>query len=674
MTQLVVAQINTPSGATRPFNSNDSYEFGIMPTNLPSGGTFGKSSAAATAYNSWRNRFVRDCAGGSKRVLFDDNTSTVSEGIAYGMLLSAYAADKETFDGLWQFYLEHLDQNGVMNWMYSNCTNRTGTGGATDAELDAAMALIIAEEQWPNINTPYDYESEAETLISAIRRFEIHPNSHQTVNGDLWGFNNPCRNPSYFSPAYYREYLKVETSQVAFWNSTITETDRYLLVNRNNSTGLVSNWADPSGQPNGCNGPNEYGFDACRNPWRMANDVLWNGTSTATTAADICSKVAAWSNGNGGNLRGPLPQNASNPSVGRFRNGTFSTYALAAMAAGTSFQGHLNTSYNGVVSLGNNETYFNSTLRAITLFMLTGNFWQPGSETDGGGNNGGGTDPEPTTILGVPNTITVPVIDGNIDPVWSQVAGQDVEKLIVGSVSNSNDLSGAFRLMWDDNNLYILGEITDDNRINDSEDQFQDDAIEIAFDFGNDKRTTFGNDDVLYTFGWNDNVIGSVPANYSKQGIVFSIIGTNNGYNFEAGFPWSTLGGNASEDQLHGFDFQINDDDNGQNRDGKLSWNAAEDEVWRNPSFMGTIRLEDILVAINGEEGFESVSTYPNPFTDVLFIEGVDQADYSFVDLSGRTVQTGSTNGEIKANFESGVYNLILKSDIGTRIIRVVKN
>ena len=141
----LLAQINSNSPA-RPFNSNASYAYGIMPTNLPSGGTYGKSTDAANAYNTWKSKYVSSC-GSTSRVLFDDNSSTVSEGIAYGMLLAAYAGDKPLLDALWQFYKDHRNSRGTMHWKLSNCTNVSGQNGATDAELDAAMALLVAEIQ-----------------------------------------------------------------------------------------------------------------------------------------------------------------------------------------------------------------------------------------------------------------------------------------------------------------------------------------------------------------------------------------------------------------------------------------------------------------------------------------------------------------------------------------------
>lgn len=372
------SQINSSSPAV-PFASRTSYDYGIMPTNLPTGGTYGKSQAAADAYTAWKANHTEVCANGT-RVKFDaPNTGeTVSEGIAYGMLLSAYAGDKPLFDNLWKYYKAN-STNGIMNWKINGCSGVLGANGATDAELDAAMALLVAENQWPTATSPYDYANEATTLIEKIRTTEIDPTSKQTVNGNGWGFGSTCRNPSYFSPAYYRQFAVAQSSQASFWNSTVATTQSFLLTNRNATTGLVSNWADNNATANNCNGPNEYGWDACRNPWRMATDVLWYGSATATTAADICTKLSNWMNGWEGSLKGPLSQSAANPSVGTYKNGTFSTYGLALMTMTSAKQTNLNTAYTNTVSLGTGEAYFSATLRTITLFMMTGNFWKPGS-------------------------------------------------------------------------------------------------------------------------------------------------------------------------------------------------------------------------------------------------------------------------------------------------------
>jgi endo-1,4-beta-D-glucanase Y len=371
------AQINTPSGASHPFNSNTGYSFGILPTNLPSGGTLGKSQDAANAYNTWKSNYVRAC-GSQYRVLFDDGSSTVSEGIGYGMLLAAYAADKPLFDGLWAYYKANADGNGLMNWKIGGCTGATGTYGATDADEDAAMALIVAACQWPSGTT---YSSDATNLISAINRCEIDiksTNPGQISNGDGWiscgASSNTCRNPSYMAPAYFKAFAAFVPSIASALNNVVTSCYTIVNNNANSSTGLVSNWSDQNGTPNTCNGPLLYGYESCRNPWRMAVDALWNNDARAAT---ICSKVAGYVQGIGaGAIAGPV---AMSGGTGQYHNATFvSTFACGISGAGSGYQSLLNNMYLETVKVTDSPpAYFGNTLRCLSLFVLSGNFWKP---------------------------------------------------------------------------------------------------------------------------------------------------------------------------------------------------------------------------------------------------------------------------------------------------------
>jgi len=101
------SQINTPSGALKPFGTNASYEYGIMPANLTTTGTFGRAFEVGTMYNSLKTQYVENCGTDKARVRFDNTSEAVSEGIAYGMLLAVYAADKDLFDRLWAYYKQH---------------------------------------------------------------------------------------------------------------------------------------------------------------------------------------------------------------------------------------------------------------------------------------------------------------------------------------------------------------------------------------------------------------------------------------------------------------------------------------------------------------------------------------------------------------------------------------
>lgn len=391
---MLSAQINTPSGAVVPFNSNPNYGAnGIMPTNLPSGGTYGKSQDAADAYNEWKASYTESCGSGMIRVRFDDPAVTVSEGIAYGMQLAAYAADKALFDGLYKYWKNFQSPNTsgragkLMNWRVAGCSGVTGSGSAADADVDAAWALLIAETQWPTATNPYDYSSEAIAILQSARALDLFNN--QLINGDGWGTSNSCRNPSYQSPAYYRVFQTVDNPT---WAGAIS--GGYSLINSNisksgASIGLVSDWSDPSGTRNTCNtagsgaAPTDgYGYDACRNPWRMAQDVLWNNEPQAKA---ICSQIATYVAGKGaGAVGGPLYQNGGN-YPGFQHNATFvSTFAMAIM--GSTNQTLMNAMYTETKNVketirtsSSPSGYFGNTLRCVSLFMMTGNFWKYGT-------------------------------------------------------------------------------------------------------------------------------------------------------------------------------------------------------------------------------------------------------------------------------------------------------
>src|SRR6185312_10496304 len=121
---------------------------------------------------------------------------TVSEGIGYGMILSAYLGDRATFDGLWSYAKSHFDANGLMNWKIDANNGTIGFNAATDGDEDMTFALIAADKRWGG------YSADASAMIGKIMAHEIEPNTWVVKPGDVFGGSN-LLNPSYFAPAYY---------------------------------------------------------------------------------------------------------------------------------------------------------------------------------------------------------------------------------------------------------------------------------------------------------------------------------------------------------------------------------------------------------------------------------------------------------------------------------------
>jgi endo-1,4-beta-D-glucanase Y len=361
---------------TQPFPADKVFGYGLMPNSR-------SSSDAQSNYTIWKNNFLSACNNGRYRVKFDTATETVSEGIGYGMLLTAYAGDQAIFDGLWNYYKDNSNANGVMNWKINGCSGILGQNGATDAELDAAMALIVADYQWGSLGT-VNYKADATSLIGIIGSKEVELPSFTLKPGDAWG-GSSITNPSYFAPAYFRAF-GVFTNNIAFWNQVAIKC--YTIIDnnltKNNAVGgLVSDWCQADGtyssQSTGFgNQGKAYSYDAARTPWRIAVDYVWYGTAEAKTYSKKASDFVRVTLGGTSNIKDGYYQNGN--LLGQWHNSTF-VGAFAAAAMGGDEQSHLDASYVDLKNLNDANSYFNQTLKTLYLFLLNGDFYLPANAT-----------------------------------------------------------------------------------------------------------------------------------------------------------------------------------------------------------------------------------------------------------------------------------------------------
>jgi endo-1,4-beta-D-glucanase Y len=373
---------------------NKGYSYGLMPSNR-------SAADASSAYNTWKTNFVASCSNGRYRVKFDNQSQTVSEGIGYGMLLAAYASDRTLFDGLWNYYKDNRNGNGVMNWKINGCSGVAGANGATDADEDAAMALIVAHNVWGSSGS-INYQNDAKALIAAIKSKEVESGTFVLKPGDVFGGSSNT-NPSYFAPGYYRTFGAF-TNDASFWNSVASKT--YSVINNNLSAhnavgGLVSDWCQASGAYS--QGQN-YSYDACRTPWRIAVDYVWYGTSDAKTYSKKSSEFVRVNLGGSKNVKDGYSQNGS--ATGQWHNSPF-VGGFASAAMGGDNQTHLDNSYSDLKGINDASSYFNQTLKTLYLFLLTGNFYLPGGGTV--------TPPPPPSVTETPFSGTAMPIPGRVE-------------------------------------------------------------------------------------------------------------------------------------------------------------------------------------------------------------------------------------------------------------------
>lgn len=349
------------------------------------------------AYNLWKTNFVKDDGGGRLKVIRPENgNDTVSEGIAYGMLIAVNMNDQPLFDGLYAYWKSKKaagsSSAGLMTWCIpaggGSCT--ASGGSATDADEDAAFALLQAGKLWGG-----SYAADGTALVKDIyASADINKTTKLPAGGSQFGDKY---NPSYFAPAYYRAFATVDSGND--WPGVINAVYD-AIANISGTNGLVPAWcaADGSKQCAKASQNNDandvlYQYDSHRTPMRIGLDYCWNGEAKARAYVDKTTTFFA-TNANAGlngisriydiyQLNGSVGSNAGPNSAS-----IVGTAAVGAMASSVSAkQPFLDDAYQAVfdavtrATLAPKDTqgrtpysYYNATVGMLTLLMMTGNF------------------------------------------------------------------------------------------------------------------------------------------------------------------------------------------------------------------------------------------------------------------------------------------------------------
>jgi hypothetical protein len=351
------------------------------------------------AYTQWKNDTVTsDGAKGFRRVKRPNEpgtleaNSTVSEGIGYGMLIAVYMNDQALFDDLWQYEQQHQGQYGLMDWNIKADGSGPTTGGsgpATDADEDMAFALAMADKQWVTSATlNKKYIDLAKGMITAVWNNEIYDYKYLKP----WPTaDSSTINLSYFAPAYYKLFAKIDTANTSNWNNTVDTMYQVLNAslnssNGNTNNGLVPAWCDSSGKPNGGAfgpgqiAPTNYQYDSCRMPFRIGLDWCWNGE---TRAQAYVAKTSQFFNGitvakmvDGYDLNGTPHAQWQTGASAQIQSSAFIGPAGVGAMSSASYQTFVNDAY-GVLITGKalvGGTYYDDSWMVMSLLMMTANF------------------------------------------------------------------------------------------------------------------------------------------------------------------------------------------------------------------------------------------------------------------------------------------------------------
>ncbi len=404
-----------PSRGPTPATAGHNYPFPQNRESANQGGciypTLYRNEDVQAIYTLWKNNNVTsDGAKGFRRVKRPKEPglepgSTVSEGIAYGMMIAVYMDDQPLFDDLWQYEQQWLDGNtGLMHW-YINAagtdlgSNPSGAGPASDADLDMALALVMADKQWGGqgkLNKTYK-----DIALEQIKKVWAH---------EFWDWkylkpwpqdNPPPINLSYFAPAYHKIFAKIDTENTnaekcGGKNCWLSSADAmYELLSKtlnsgsgNASNGLVPAWSDLEGRPNGGafgsggSSPTNYQYDSCRTPWRIGLDYCWFGDARAK---DYVAKTSGFfANTVGGatkmvdgyGLDGTPQASFQKDANAGIQSAAFVGPAGVGAMHSASFQTFVDDAY-GVLITGKatvGGSYYDESWMVLSLLTMTANF------------------------------------------------------------------------------------------------------------------------------------------------------------------------------------------------------------------------------------------------------------------------------------------------------------
>jgi endo-1,4-beta-D-glucanase Y len=356
---LFIIQSNVFSAAKFPFPQQVTYPNGIVPTGI-------SYKHVQTVYDVWLKGYYEE-QGDLARIKFDTPSQTVSEGIGYGMLIMVYMDNatnntQAKFDKLWNYWKKFPSSGSLMQWKTNGFSGVVESGSATDGDIDAALALVLAYKQWGDEK----YLTGAKAMMTAIKQNDASGNLLD--GGDQWN----SINPSYMSMVATQIFQDVDPS--GGWSSIQSGCYSNLKSSQNGSTGMWPNWS--SGGVGGC--PGCYGFDAARVPWRLGWAYAWYGHADAKTC---CSKIVDWFKTNTGDTPGKIGQiyNISggiNTGAGGSTDNipTFLGPLVVAGMVDAKYQTWVNDGYTRLRSFNlSDDKYYNECIELLTMLLLSGN-------------------------------------------------------------------------------------------------------------------------------------------------------------------------------------------------------------------------------------------------------------------------------------------------------------
>ncbi|MCM3690425.1 endo-1,4-beta-xylanase [Neobacillus niacini] len=175
-----------------------------------------------------------------------------------------------------------------------------------------------------------------------------------------------------------------------------------------------------------------------------------------------------------------------------------------------------------------------------------------------------------------------PVIDGTVDGVWSHATELPINRYQMAW----QGANGVSKVLWDNENLYVLIQVSDSQLDKSSPNPWEQDSIEVFVDENNAKTSFYEDGDGQYRVNF-DNETSFNPVSIA-EGFESKTHVSGNGYTVEVKIPLKTI--TPVNSTKIGFDLQINDGKDGA-RQSSATWNDMTGLGYQDTSVFGELTL-----------------------------------------------------------------------------------
>ena len=251
-------------------------------------------------------------ANGSLAYITDIKHNDVrTEGLSYGMMIAVQMNRQAEFDALWNWSKTYLYHDSPTHPSYGFFSWQAKTNGETmsgfvapDGESYYVMALYFAAHRWGNGRGIYNYQAEADRLLTNLRHrrlitgqvFMTQRNTgtnftvtagplfdpqHRMVLYSPSSERPPFTDPSYHLPAFYELWARWgPAADSNFWMEAASASRDFFPRAANPATGLTPDDANFDGtvvSNRWTRGAVNFGFDAFRTAGNWSMDWSWWG-------------------------------------------------------------------------------------------------------------------------------------------------------------------------------------------------------------------------------------------------------------------------------------------------------------------------------------------------------------------------------------------------------------